>query len=695
MNPTKGSAWNKKSDSINQKDSVKVIPNEILSYKASISSERDNRSSPVESENESKQGLQSIDIEVVPEKKTYECDDFTNNTINKVVPRSNAYEEVNMPKSDVTAKIFIDDSKFTDKEVVINKAECERTTGTNYHEQKCAEIHSQMVANNKIPKKEVGQAPEFAEPKVEKQDIIRNPKIKILAPLLYKSNSNRSIESSLNNKNEQGENKYPPLPEKKDSKPDASSATEKLGKNIQPIALESNTPSTITLKAQFPDMKGLANSSVEQFSTQQNPFIIDLENKLNSGNIRSNIDKDGCAYNERKSEGETAKVEAKRKLNMIRLDDHDQELSIDEKIPKTELFPKLPESLQNQIKEKKVLKSYPENILDVKSISEGKFVKELSNSNESLVRKTNIGKSHNKFGSKTSNASGLSSDNPSQNCLNNSHETIDKKPREVLSKIVIPGSHNTVSKYPESPMSTILGAKSKSSTNFDSPIHGMHSPKSKSFANLDSPMSAVLSPTFLSSAKTIKSARATAKDKRETLDFSKNAPTLETLFKLESSESVIGNEKDTRSNPTLSSILDTIESSSTKGQGAINSKSPPTPVSFLSPSIHSEEGRRNSPSESQVSKQLELTSGFANEVVAFRKIGAYELRSVEAPTNFVRLLCIPLNGLFNMFAIDISNSCRFGRNNSTEHGNFVAFPSLVVSRNHTDIVTIDEQVLIF
>ncbi|KAJ3270174.1 hypothetical protein HDV01_000509 [Terramyces sp. JEL0728] len=49
------------------------------------------------------------------------------------------------------------------------------------------------------------------------------------------------------------------------------------------------------------------------------------------------------------------------------------------------------------------------------------------------------------------------------------------------------------------------------------------------------------------------------------------------------------------------------------------------------------------------------------------------------------LIMIPLNGMFDMQAIDLKESHRFGRNNTTNHPAFKGFGTLVVSRNHVDV----------
>ncbi|KAJ3342765.1 hypothetical protein HDU91_000489, partial [Kappamyces sp. JEL0680] len=55
------------------------------------------------------------------------------------------------------------------------------------------------------------------------------------------------------------------------------------------------------------------------------------------------------------------------------------------------------------------------------------------------------------------------------------------------------------------------------------------------------------------------------------------------------------------------------------------------------------------------------------------------------PHKTFHLLLIPLNAMFDMRAIDMSVSHRFGRNNTTNHPSFKGFGTLVVSRNHVDL----------
>ncbi|KAJ3320207.1 hypothetical protein HDV06_005451 [Boothiomyces sp. JEL0866] len=58
------------------------------------------------------------------------------------------------------------------------------------------------------------------------------------------------------------------------------------------------------------------------------------------------------------------------------------------------------------------------------------------------------------------------------------------------------------------------------------------------------------------------------------------------------------------------------------------------------------------------------------------------------------VIMIPLNGMFDMQAIDLKDSHRFGRNNTTNHPAFKGFGTLVVSRNHVDIFEKDGKVYI-
>jgi hypothetical protein len=73
-------------------------------------------------------------------------------------------------------------------------------------------------------------------------------------------------------------------------------------------------------------------------------------------------------------------------------------------------------------------------------------------------------------------------------------------------------------------------------------------------------------------------------------------------------------------------------------------------------------------------------------------ISSIDLKKYDERTDYLKVLFIPLNGLFNIFAGNMSSSYRFGRNNYTNHPNFLMLPSLVVSRNHMEIFTIDGQV---
>ncbi|KAJ3310973.1 hypothetical protein HDV04_004490 [Boothiomyces sp. JEL0838] len=58
------------------------------------------------------------------------------------------------------------------------------------------------------------------------------------------------------------------------------------------------------------------------------------------------------------------------------------------------------------------------------------------------------------------------------------------------------------------------------------------------------------------------------------------------------------------------------------------------------------------------------------------------------------VVMIPLNGMFDMQSIDLKESHRFGRNNTTNHPAFKGFGTLVVSRNHVDIFEREGKVYI-
>lgn len=55
------------------------------------------------------------------------------------------------------------------------------------------------------------------------------------------------------------------------------------------------------------------------------------------------------------------------------------------------------------------------------------------------------------------------------------------------------------------------------------------------------------------------------------------------------------------------------------------------------------------------------------------------------PSFNLRLLLVPLNAMFDMQALDMTISHRFGRNNTSNHSAFQGFSTLVVSRNHVDL----------
>jgi hypothetical protein len=70
------------------------------------------------------------------------------------------------------------------------------------------------------------------------------------------------------------------------------------------------------------------------------------------------------------------------------------------------------------------------------------------------------------------------------------------------------------------------------------------------------------------------------------------------------------------------------------------------------------------------------------------------LNSFNNRSKYLQLLMIPLNGMFDMRILDLSQPHRFGRNNTTNHPCFKAFGTLVVSRNHLDIFAKDGKVFI-
>jgi hypothetical protein len=70
------------------------------------------------------------------------------------------------------------------------------------------------------------------------------------------------------------------------------------------------------------------------------------------------------------------------------------------------------------------------------------------------------------------------------------------------------------------------------------------------------------------------------------------------------------------------------------------------------------------------------------------------LNSFNNRSKNLQLLMIPLNGMFDMRLLDLSQPHRFGRNNTTNHPCFKAFGTLVVSRNHLDIFARDSKVFI-
>ena len=70
-----------------------------------------------------------------------------------------------------------------------------------------------------------------------------------------------------------------------------------------------------------------------------------------------------------------------------------------------------------------------------------------------------------------------------------------------------------------------------------------------------------------------------------------------------------------------------------------------------------------------------------------------ELENVITRRPYVQLLILPLNAMFDSQSINMTSPVRFGRNNTTEHKSFLAFSTLVVSRNHADIIARDGDVM--
>lgn len=67
-----------------------------------------------------------------------------------------------------------------------------------------------------------------------------------------------------------------------------------------------------------------------------------------------------------------------------------------------------------------------------------------------------------------------------------------------------------------------------------------------------------------------------------------------------------------------------------------------------------------------------------------RTISMQTLNVWMAPQKHTQILMIPLNAMFDIQALNMTEAHRFGRNNTTNHPYFKGFPTLVVSRNHAD-----------
>ena len=67
-----------------------------------------------------------------------------------------------------------------------------------------------------------------------------------------------------------------------------------------------------------------------------------------------------------------------------------------------------------------------------------------------------------------------------------------------------------------------------------------------------------------------------------------------------------------------------------------------------------------------------------------KTISMQTLNTWMVPQKQTQLLMIPLNAMFDIQALDMTETHRFGRNNTTNHPYFKGFPTLVVSRNHAD-----------
>jgi hypothetical protein len=70
----------------------------------------------------------------------------------------------------------------------------------------------------------------------------------------------------------------------------------------------------------------------------------------------------------------------------------------------------------------------------------------------------------------------------------------------------------------------------------------------------------------------------------------------------------------------------------------------------------------------------------------------HRMHQFNTPFKNYNVLLVPLNAMFDMRAIEMTVSHRFGRNNTTNHPAFKGFGTLVVSRNHVDMIEKDGKV---
>jgi hypothetical protein len=70
----------------------------------------------------------------------------------------------------------------------------------------------------------------------------------------------------------------------------------------------------------------------------------------------------------------------------------------------------------------------------------------------------------------------------------------------------------------------------------------------------------------------------------------------------------------------------------------------------------------------------------------------HRMHQFSTPFKNYNVLLVPLNAMFDMRAIEMTVSHRFGRNNTTNHPAFKGFGTLVVSRNHVDMFERDGKV---